>query len=314
MTIFQIGWGGQGKAWAPSLREAGHSICVVLRDGSNHWKEAAATGCTVLSFSEFLNKIEPKSIVVPLVPDRVIADLYNNYLKETPFTIDVVLACGYPMWSGLLTPNPIHKILMFAPKAIGSELRKSVLDKNNTKKAAILPHSANNATIQLIQAALLFQNENLIEATFAQETVGDLISEQLLLCGGLFTLISHTQRLMTKAGIPDSLIQEEIFTELGFIAKVLQERGLEGTFQAISDSAKTGATVMRDELEQFGLVHVLEKRVQQILSKTFVQQLQNAAPAIAFAGTSAHTTSETATAPKCATPESSLHERPDSHA
>ncbi len=78
---------------------------------------------------------------------------------------------------------------LLAPKAIGPELRRAF--------AKGRPHDLKAATTDLreapelaaLAAGLGFATENLIACTPEMEAVGDLISEQMLLCGGLFTLV-----------------------------------------------------------------------------------------------------------------------------
>ncbi len=102
-----------------------------------------------------------------------------------------------------------------------------------------------------------------------------MISEQLLLCGGVFSLLEWTIQEMQKAGIPEALIHEECITELGLIANVLKKRGLEGTVNVISDSAKAGAVMMREKLIQHGLPALLHQQAQEVLNGTFLKNLQN---------------------------------------
>lgn len=110
-----------------------------------------------------------------------------------------------------MNTNPNHTFNLCAPKAIGPELREAIIEVNQKSKRqtganAVVPsHSLKAAFFCQTEAArklvfeyatqgMNFAPENLIPATFDQETVGDLISEQLLLCGGVFIIrVDHAR-------------------------------------------------------------------------------------------------------------------------
>ncbi len=57
------------------------------------------------------------------------------------------------------------------------------------------------------------------------------------------------------------------------IAKMIAEKGLDKTREAISDTAKQGARITRDALLKSDLPRVLQARVQAIRSKNFVKEM-----------------------------------------
>lgn len=279
--FFQVGYGGQGKAWYPSFIEAGlHPKLVLNSNGPSH-KLAADQGYAPITPEELTNQLVDGSTIILLLPDRKISEFYKKYIQPSSAKVDLVMATGYAIYSKELTPAPQHQVHMFAPKAIGPKLREEILNavehesqkKTHKLKAAVSPSVKTNSNMALVQKALKFHTDCLVEVSFEQEAVGDLISEQLLLCGGLFKLFETTTQEMRKVGIPDSLIQEECGTELVLIATMLRDHGLEKTREAISDTAKQGAKLMMKELVAGGIDSVLSKRVEKIINKEFVKEL-----------------------------------------
>ncbi len=276
VSFFSIGFGGQGQAWFPSLQEAGLNCSLVLREDGPSFQKAIKAGFSPISVEKFEGALKNKSICLMLIPDRSIGAFYEKHLApRTDLELHIVLATGFADWSGELKPRPGHFVHMLGPKAIGPELRRAIVEQKPTHnlKAAVTEHSLKESFFQKVLSALGYAQSNLIPCTFEQEAVGDLISEQLLLCGGIFTLYEQTVTAMKAAGIPDALIQEECGTELVLIAKMIAEKGLDKTREAISDTAKQGARITCDALLKSDLPRVLQARVQAIRSKNFVKEM-----------------------------------------
>ncbi len=295
MAYHLIGFGGQGKAIAPSLLEAGFKAIVYLQAGSPSFEKCKAANIPAQELSALAAQINENDSVILSCPDRVIGEVYERYLAAIPKKINLVFLHGFAVWSksieknseGTAARNPLHTLNLLAPKAIGPELREAIVharasqpnsrSPSHTLKAALFTANpeARAQILSLATEGLGFKAEHLIPATFEQETVGDLISEQLLLCGGLFSLLEWTIQEMQAAGVPEALIQEECITELGLIVNVLRKRGLAATIEAISDSAKAGAVMMRERFLAHGLPSVLHTQAQEVLNGTFLKNLQN---------------------------------------
>ena len=290
--IHIIGYGGQGKAWVPSLREAEFDVQLYLPEGSQTFELTKSQGINALRLNQLLLSLKENDTVVFACPDRVIGEVYTKNISTYSKPLHLILIHGFAMWSGDLKLNPLHTVGLLAPKAIGPELREAIVQCKSTDnkdqchplKAAICVSAdsslgeqvKNNALKNLRSLAkqgLQFSEENLIEATFDQETVGDLISEQLLLCGGVFSLLEWTQKEMKAAGIPDALIHEECITELELIARVIRKKGLPETIAAISDSAKAGAVMMRNRFVEHKLPELLHQQAREVVDKTFLNKL-----------------------------------------
>ena len=71
----------------------------------------------------------------------------------------------------------------------------------------------------------------LINTSFLDETVSDLFTEQVLLCGGVPALMVGTFNMLKKKGISEEVAVQECLQELSYIIDVIKEKGLAG-FQA----------------------------------------------------------------------------------
>ncbi len=236
----QIGFGSQGKAWAESFKARDWDVEVFQRSRLPKLREHLIAR----------SKQSDAAIAIGLlIPDHLIGPVYTEYLADLDLPLDLVVAHGYCVACGTLKlQSPKHRAVLFAPKAIGPKLQEAALKLGS-------PHSLTAAVSELsslthaLGEGLGFKSQNLVVSSFETETRSDWISEQGLLCGGLFTLFEWTIRAMRDAGVPEPLIHAECFTELRLFAELLETQGLAKTFARISPAAKAGTIAMQDVLE-----------------------------------------------------------------
>jgi ketol-acid reductoisomerase len=287
-TIHIFGLGSQAQAWVRALTRHDWKIFLYLRHPSKAVELLGVlpTSVTVHLTNESTQLVQahPGPLAL-LLTDRAIPEIYENHLRQIDLPLHLVLAHGIAMTAGWLKPLERHFVSLLAPKAIGQEL-----DENHARafpaphglKAAFAPapslprfHPFSPRTELLDLASDLgFTDSTLIPCTLDQETYGDLISEQGLLCGGLWSLLKWTLLSMKKAGIPDALIQEECFRELELIASILKKHGPAGTFERISSTALEGALQMQESLEASNAKTYFEKQIAKITSGEFFDSLE----------------------------------------
>lgn len=283
--LHMIGFGSQGAAWAECLRDAGWRVHVYLsRNHGPSFDRARALGFepnrvqdVALALS---NDSAPHALVAMLLPDTQIGPVYRDCiaarLPTRPLTL--VLAHGYAVYARDLAHLPeAHELALLAPKAIGPKLRSTFKENFPAPHPLVAGYCAScarDSSTRALAHALGFQNQNLVETTFETEAVGDLISEQALLCGGVLNLLSWTIEAMEKAGVPGRLIREECLTELELIAGLLRARGPEATFSAISQAAQCGTVTMGERLKALGVDKLIATAAAEIASGRFVETLR----------------------------------------
>ncbi len=227
--------------------------------------KARAQGFEVRPLSELGHGLREGARIALLIPDRVIPGFYQEMLAEVSHPLQLILAHGYAAAFGGLLPKHAHALALLAPKAIGPELRRAYVEGRGTHglKAAVF------GDVSSIAQALGITRENQIAADFRSETVGDLISEQLLLCGGVFPWLGVTMERMRAHGVPDALIREECLTELELVARVLREEGATGAFRKISEAAQFGTARMFERLERLGFMEAAAQQAEESASGAF---------------------------------------------
>lgn len=236
-------------------------------------------------------KTAPLHVVVCLlISDDAIGAFYQKYLSSLEnIHLTLVLAHGYSVYSGDLEPaklNKTHEVALFAPKVIGPLLSAAQFDALSPHgfKAAVnlkqLSSTSQKAVLNLA-SALGFSGQNLIETTPEVEAMGDLISEQGLLCGGFLTLLKTTAEAMKTAGVPAELITEECLKELGYVVALVEKQGLSGSIdkpgmmQVISDAAKAGTVFAAHEFENHSVPIAIQNLTRMIQQKIFVKNFRD---------------------------------------
>ena len=80
----------------------------------------------------------------------------------------------------------------------------------------------------------------ILQTTFLEETETDLFGEQVILCGGLTSLIKAAYETLVEAGYQPESAYFETFHEVKLIVDLLYEGGMEYMRYSISDTAEYG--------------------------------------------------------------------------
>jgi ketol-acid reductoisomerase len=79
-----------------------------------------------------------------------------------------------------------------------------------------------------------------IETTFTEETETDLFGEQVVLCGGLTSLVQAGFETLVEAGYQPEMAYFECLHEVKLIVDLMYEEGIAGMRYSISDTAEYG--------------------------------------------------------------------------
>lgn len=273
--IHIVGFGSQGRAWARCLAHHGWEVEIFLPRDSSSFQKASSLSFQpkpIADLAPFLKS--SSSLVALLCPDSQIAQIYQEYLSKVQNPLTLILAHGYVMYAGELKPRPGHEVALLAPKAIGPKLESATLSlapgtSHDLVAAFFSPPSCREILLSLGRD-LGFHPSRLVPASFEEEAIGDLMSEQGLLCGSVFTFLEWTLQAMSDARVPLPLIREECLRELELIAGLLRERGPATTFRTISQAAQCGTVAMREKLMDSGAKEQFLEQMNQVLNKKFV--------------------------------------------
>jgi ketol-acid reductoisomerase len=132
---------------------------------------------------------------------------------------------------------------MIAPKGPGHLVRRTYTEGGGVP---CLIAVAQDATGQAQALALSYADAiggtraGVIETTFAEETETDLFGEQVVLCGGLTSLVQAGFETLVEAGYQPEMAYFECLHEVKLIVDLMYEEGIAGMRYSISDTAEYG--------------------------------------------------------------------------
>ena len=241
LKVAVIGFGSQGHAHALNLHESGVNVTVGLREDSSSFQRAEDMG---LSVANLENATKDSDVVMLLLPDQVMADVYNSevaeYMKEGS---TLLFAHGFNIHFNEIKPREDLSVAMVAPKGPGHLLRRTYSEGSGMPCLVAVDRdtSGNTQEIALSYASAIGGGRaGILNTTFKEETETDLFGEQVVLCGGLTELIKNGFETLVEAGYQPESAYFETLHEVKLIVDLMYEGGFEWMRHSISDTAEYG--------------------------------------------------------------------------
>ncbi len=233
-------YGSQGHAHAQNLKDSGVNVVVGLREG-NSWKKAEQSGLKVMPTGD---AVKGADVVMLLAPDEAQAGIYRKdiapYLKDGA---SLAFGHGFNIHFGQIVPPSTVNVFMVAPKGPG-HLVRSEYTKGSGVPMLLAVHqdpSGNTRGLGLSYASAIGGGRaGVIETSFREETETDLFGEQVVLCGGLTSLIQAGYETLVQAGYSPEMAYFECLHEVKLIVDLIYEGGIANMRYSISTTAKYG--------------------------------------------------------------------------
>ena len=240
--IAVIGYGSQGHAHALNLRDSGSANVVVsLRQGSASAAKAEAAGFEVKSPADAAAWAD---VVMVLTPDELQGELYRDHIHGNLATgAALAFAHGLNIHFRLIEPRDDLDVFMVAPKGPGHTVR-SEYQRGGGVPCLLAVHqdaSGNAHDIGLSYASAIGGGRaGVIETSFREECETDLFGEQVVLCGGLTSLIKAAFETLVEAGYAPEMAYFECLHEVKLIVDLIYEGGIANMRYSISNTAEYG--------------------------------------------------------------------------
>jgi len=236
-----LGYGSQGHAHALNLKESGIEVAVGLRDGSSSKAKAEAAGLRVLGLSEASQWAD---VIMILLPDTEQRDIYLEHIEPNLSDGDALLfAHGFNIRFGQIVPPAGVDVAMVAPKGPGHLVRRTYTEGGGVPCLIAVHQDPTGTARGLAMAyadAIGGARAGVLETTFPEETETDLFGEQVVLCGGLTSLIQAGFETLVEAGYQPEAAYFECLHEVKLIVDLIYEEGIAGMRYSISDTAEYG--------------------------------------------------------------------------
>lgn len=236
-----LGYGNQGRAQSLNLHDSGIDVVVGLRGGSGSRIEAEAAG---LETALIEHAVGSADVIMMLAPDEIHAALYREVEPHLRRGAALGFSHGLSVRFGFVEPRSDLDVFLVAPKGPGTALRSLYTQGKGMIALWAVAHDASGKARDIALAyarAIGCARAGLIESSFAEEAEADLFNEQAVVWGGVPELLIAGFETLVAGGISPEVALLECVGELKLIADLIDERGIAGMREVISNTAELGA-------------------------------------------------------------------------
>ena len=238
-----LGFGNQGRAQSLNLKDSGIDVVVGLRGASGSTRAAEEAGLEVALVEDAVGSGD---VVMFLAPDEAIPGIYKEVEARIRYGGAIGFSHGLAIHFGLIRPRHDLDVFLVAPKGPGTALR-SLYERG--KGMVALWSVAQDATGKAKDLALAYgkaigcARAGLIASSFAEECEADLFNEGAVVWGAVPEILQAGFETLVEAGISPEVAFLECVGELKLIAELIEQRGIAGMREAISNTAELGAVL-----------------------------------------------------------------------
>jgi len=240
-TIAVIGYGSQGHAHAQNLRDSGCKVIVGQRPGGPNYDLAKEHGFEPVSAAEAAKAAD---VIMILLPDQFQAAVYKTDIAPNLKAGDMLLfGHGFNIHFGQIAPPENVDVAMVAPKGPGHLVRRVYTEGGGVPCLVAVEQDASGKAKEMALAyakGIGGARSGVMETTFKEETETDLFGEQVVLCGGLTSLIMAGFETLIEAGYQPEIAYFECLHEVKLIVDLIYEGGMAKMRHSISDTAEYG--------------------------------------------------------------------------
>lgn len=270
-----VGFGNQARAWAENLKESGWDVTILLRTGSKTRTDVETRG---LKCSDLPGALADFAQVALLLPDDAMTQFCKTHQDHFRTGQALIFAHGFSVHYQTAAWPTNCDLILVAPKGIGTAVRKEFVEGRGVPAVLAVENDVSGHAWQIAEDVAEGIGSNRVgtyRATFREEVLADLFSEQALLCGGLPALLTETFNLLIRNGIHPKVAYLECVHELAFIANLVAERGISAMLRLASPTAQFGGIRGGNKLLTDELRKNLEQLFSEIENGEFVRHLQN---------------------------------------
>ena len=238
-----VGFGNQGRAQALNLHDSGVDVVVALRGGSSSATEAEGHGLAVALVED---AVASADVIMLLAPDEILGALYREIEPKIRKGAALGFSHGLAIHFDLITPRDDLDVFMVAPKGPGSALRTLYQAGKGMIALWAVGQDRSGATRALALAygrAIGCARAGMIASSFAEECEADLFNESAVVWGAVPEILIAGFDTLVAGGVSEEVAYLECVGELKLIADLIEERGIAGMREAISNTAELGATL-----------------------------------------------------------------------
>jgi len=268
-----LGYGNQGRAQALNLKDSGIDVVVGLRGGSGSTIEAESSG---LATDLLENAVASADVAMMLSPDETHAALYREIEPNLRQGAALGFSHGLSVRFGYIKPRPDLDVYLVAPKGPGTALRSLYTEGKGMIAVWAVGQNATGKAREIALAygrAIGSGRAGLIQSSFAEEAEADLFNEQAVVWGAVPELLIAGFETLVAGGVSPELAYLECVGELKLIAELIEDRGIAGMREAISNTAELGALLGGKRMIDDGVRQRMAEVLAEVRAGRFAREL-----------------------------------------
>lgn len=270
-----VGYGNQGRAQALNLHDSGVDVVVGLRGNSGSMVEAEAAGLQTALIEEAVSSAD---VVMLLAPDETHASIYSEIEPLLRESGALGFSHGLSVRFEFVVPRDDLDVFLIAPKGPGTALRSLYQQGKGMIALWAVEQDATGKAAAIALAygrAIGSGRAGLIASSFAEEAEADLFNEQAVVWGGVPELLAAGFETLVNAGFSPEIAYLECVGELKLLAELIEDRGIAGMREAISNTAELGATLGGQRIVDDGVRQNMTEILREIRAGRFARELQD---------------------------------------
>lgn len=268
--IAVLGYGSQGHAQAQNLKDSGLEVVVGLKQSSARWEKVKKDGLAVATVAEASRRAD---IIQILIGDNYQAAVFREeILPHLTEGKALVVSHGFNILYKQVNPPENVDVFMVAPKSPGHLLRRLYREGAGVPGLFAVHQDYSGKAKELALAyakGIGCTKAGVIETSFQEETETDLFGEQVVLCGGVTSLIKAGYETLVEAGYQPEIAYFECLHELKLIVDLIYEGGLEYMRYSISDTAEYGDLTRGPRIINDSVIKEMKKILKEIQEGRF---------------------------------------------
>jgi ketol-acid reductoisomerase len=272
-----LGYGNQGRAQALNLKDSGVDVVVGLRGASGSARAAEEAGLEVVLVEEAAASAD---LVMFLAPDEAIGGIYKEVEARIRYGGAIGFSHGLAIHFGTVRPRHDLGVILVAPKGPGTALRSLFQHGKGMVALWAINQDPSGTARELALAygkAIGCARAGLIASSFAEECEADLFNEGAVVWGAVPEILIAGFDTLVEAGVSPEVAFLECVGELKLIAELIEQRGIAGMREAISNTAELGAVLGGPRIVDGEVRRKMREVLDEVRSGRFAKALQQEA-------------------------------------
>ena len=272
-VISIIGYGNQGRAQALNLKDSKNNVIIGLREDSKSKELAKSDGFKVFSISK---AVELSDVISILIPDEEIPVIFDNMIKpHLKKGKTLLFSHGYSIFFNEIKPPDFINVILVAPSGSGKMVREEFIDGRGVPNLIAIDqdYTKNSLDIALSYSKSIGGTRTCaFLSTFEEEVVTDIFGEQVVLTGGIPSIIKESFNVLLEDGYSPVVAWFVCYYEVKSIIDSFHANGFDSLNQMISNIAEYGGLTRGERLINSNVKNEMKKILSEVKNGKFKKE------------------------------------------